>query len=127
MTVWLAIDDADRENGCMKFLPGSHLQGHLEYRESSSDEGNVLDQTVDEIERFGTPMDVILKAGEISIHSDLLLHGSEANHSARRRCGLTLRYCPPDVQAALDWNQKGVVVRGEDTTGHWGNPPRPSG
>ena len=126
LTVWLAIDDADRENGCMKFLPGSHQHGHLEYRESSSEEDNVLDQTVEEIERFGTPVDVILKAGEISIHSDLLLHGSEANHSPRRRCGLTLRYCPPDVRAALDWHKKGVVVRGEDVSGHWGNPPRPA-
>ena len=126
VTVWLAIDDADRENGCMKFLPGSHHHGHLEYRDSSSDEKNVLDQTVEEIERFGMPVDVILKAGEISIHSDLLLHGSEANHSNRRRCGLTLRYCPPDVRAALDWHKKGVVVRGEDVSGHWGNPPRPA-
>ena len=127
VTVWLAIDEADRKNGCMKFLPGSHLHGHLEYRESSSEEDNVLDQTVEEIERFGSPVDVTLQAGEISIHSDLLLHGSEANHSDRRRCGLTLRYCPPDVRAALDWHKKGVVVRGEDTNRHWGNPPRPGG
>lgn len=126
VTVWLAIDDADTENGCMKFLPGSHRHGHLEYRESTSDEDNVLDQTVEEIERFGTPIDVTLAAGEISIHSDLLLHGSEANHSDRRRCGLTLRYCTPDVHAYLDWHLKGVVVCGEDASGHWGNPPRPS-
>ncbi len=125
VTVWLAVDDADLENGCMKFLPGSHLHGHLEYRESTSEEGNVLDQTVEEIERFGTPVPVILKAGEVSIHSDLLLHGSEANLSNRRRCGLTLRYCPPDVVAHLDWRLKGVVVRGEDAAGNWGNPPRP--
>jgi len=125
VTVWLAIDDADLDNGCMKFLPGSHLHGHLEYRESASDESNVLDQTVDEIERFGQPVDVVLKAGELSIHSDLLLHGSEANHSDRRRCGLTLRYCTPDVVAHLDWHRKGVVVRGQDREGHWGNPPRP--
>ncbi|MCA9267652.1 MAG: phytanoyl-CoA dioxygenase family protein, partial [Planctomycetales bacterium] len=91
ITVWLAIDDADSKNACMKFLPGSHLFGHLEYRESTLDEGNVLGQTVEEIERFGTPVDVELKAGEISLHSDLLLHGSGANTSDRRRCGLTLR------------------------------------
>ena len=126
ITVWLAIDDADTDNGCMKFLPGSHLHGHLEYRESSSEEANVLDQTVEEIERFGEPIDVILSAGEISIHSDLLLHGSQANHSPRRRCGLTLRYCPPGVRAHLDWHRKGVVVRGSDPSGHWGNPLRPA-
>jgi hypothetical protein len=66
-----------------------------------------------------------LKAGEISLHCDLLLHGSEANESTRRRCGLTLRYCAADVRAGLGWNAKGVVVSGTDAAGHWGNPKRP--
>jgi hypothetical protein len=127
VTVWLAVDDADRENGCMRFIAGSHKFGHLEYRESSTEEANVLNQTIDDVEQYGSAVDVILKAGEMSIHSDLLLHGSEANYSPRRRCGLTLRYCTPDVRAYLDWNLKGVVVRGEDPSGHWGNPQRPSG
>lgn len=125
VTVWLAIDDADPENACMKFLPGSHLEGHLEYRTSEDAEGNVLDQTVEDVERFGDPVCVELRAGEISIHSDLLLHGSEANNSDRRRCGLTLRYCTPDVRAHLDWNFKGVVVSGSDPSEQWANPPRP--
>jgi hypothetical protein len=59
------------------------------------------------------------------MHSDLLLHGSEANSSTRRRCGLTLRYCPADVTAGLGWNAKGVIVSGVDASGHWANPPRP--
>lgn len=125
VTVWLAIDDADRGNACVQFLPGSHLEGHLDYRASDETEGNVLDQTVEDVERFGEPVYVELKAGEISIHSDLLLHGSEANRSDRRRCGLTLRYCTPDVRAHLDWNLKGVVVSGSDPSGHWANPVRP--
>src|SRR5262249_45744493 len=29
VTVWLAIDDADVENACMRFIPGSHHFGHL--------------------------------------------------------------------------------------------------
>jgi len=126
ITVWLAIDDCDIENGCMKFLPGTHRLGHLPYRESDRLEGNVLNQSIEEIERYGSAVENILKAGEISIHSDLLLHGSEANISKRRRCGLTLRYCPVDVNAYLDWNRKGVVVRGEDQYGHWENPNRPN-
>ena len=125
VTVWLAIDDADRENACMQFLSGSHRHGHLPYRESDDMEGNVLDQTVDGIDRFGSPVPVELTAGQISLHSDLLLHGSDANASQRRRCGLTLRYCSADVTAFLDWNQKGVVVSGVDPTGHWANPRRP--
>lgn len=125
VTVWLAIDDADVGNACMRFLPGTHTLGHLTYRMSEDDENNVLDQTVENAEQFGDPVDVELRAGEASIHSDLLLHGSEANVSDRRRCGLTLRYCAADVRAGLAWNEKGVLVRGSDPSGHWANPPRP--
>jgi ectoine hydroxylase-related dioxygenase (phytanoyl-CoA dioxygenase family) len=126
VTVWLAIDDADVENACMRFMPRSHRHGHIPYRTSTDAEGNVLDQTVEDAEQYGgPPFNVELKAGEISIHSDLLLHGSEANHSDRRRCGLTLRYCAADVRAGLDWNQKGVIVSGSDPSGHWANPQRP--
>ncbi len=125
VTVWLAIDDADRENACMQFIPGSHHLGHLTYRSSGQTEGNVLDQTVENAEQYGRPVDVVLKAGELSLHNDLLLHGSQANNSDRRRCGLTLRYCAADVRAHLDWNLKGVVVSGSDSSNHWANPPRP--
>ena len=125
-TVWLAIDDADRENACMKFIAGSHHVGHLTFRPSSPDEHNVLNQTIDNAEQYGEVVWDELKAGEISIHSDLLLHGSEANLSPRRRCGITLRYCSADVRAGLGWNQKGVIVSGTDPSGHWANPPRPA-
>ena len=125
VTVWLAIDDADVENACMRFIPGSHLYGHLTWRLSEVDEGNVLNQSVADVERFGAPVDVVLRAGEVSIHSDLTLHGSESNDSDRRRCGLTLRYCAADVRAYLGWNAKGVVVSGADADGHWANSARP--
>ncbi len=126
VTVWLAIDDADRENACMKFIAGSQNFGHMTYRPSSEADHNVLNQSIDNAEQYGSVVYDELKAGEVSIHADLLLHSSEANASARRRCGLTLRYCTPDVRAGSEWNKKGVVVRGIDRTGHWTNPGRPS-
>ncbi|QDU11930.1 phytanoyl-CoA dioxygenase family protein [Gimesia aquarii] len=125
VTVWLAIDDADPENANMRFIAGSHHHGHMTYRPSGSHEDNVLNQTIENPEQYGSPVDDSLKAGEISIHSDLLLHGSEANESDRRRCGLTLRYCAADVRAGMDWNAKGVIVAGTDPSGHWLNPARP--
>jgi non-haem Fe2+, alpha-ketoglutarate-dependent halogenase len=125
VTVWLAIDDADVENAAMRFIPGSHWFGHLTYTLTENDDTNVLNQTVAGVEQLGAPVDNQLRAGEISIHSDLLVHGSEANRSERRRCGLTLRYCPAEVRAELGWNAKGVVVSGSDRSGHWANPPRP--
>lgn len=124
-TVWLAIDDADIENACMKFIAGSQHVGHLTFRPSSDDEGNVLNQTIDDAEQYGEVVYDELKAGEISIHSDLLLHGSEANNSDRRRCGLTLRYCTPDVVAGANWHEKGVLVSGTDYSGNWSNVARP--
>ena len=125
-TVWLAIDDADTDNACMRFLPGSHRHGHLPFRVTEASGTNVLNQCVDDIQQFGPPVDNQLRAGQMSIHSDLLLHGSEANRSDRRRCGLTLRYCTPDVRAGSGWSDKGVVVSGQDPENYWGNPSRPT-
>ena len=125
VTVWLAIDDADRENGCMRFIAGSHHSGHLTYQPSGSHEDNVLNQTVDNPEQYGRVVDDPLAAGECSIHSDLLLHGSEPNRSDRRRCGLTLRYAASDVEAGLGWGEKGVLVAGERLWDGWSDQPRP--
>ncbi len=125
VTVWLAIDDADRGNACMKFIPGTHVLGHLTYKLSEQDESNILNQTVPDIETYGEPVYVQLKAGEASVHSDLLLHGSESNTSSRRRCGLTLRYTSSDVRADLGWHEKGVVVSGA-AVAHWANRTRPA-
>lgn len=65
-------------------------------------------------------------AGQVSLHSDLLLHGKEANVQIRRRCGLTLRYCTPDVVAGSNWHHKDVVVAGNDVSGNRANPARPA-
>ena len=128
VTVWLAIDDVDIDNACMRFVSGSHLHGPIAFRSSEASERNVLDQTVDDVERYGSLVDVELAAGEASIHSDLLLHSSRENISDRRRCGLTLRYCTPDVRAlpGFGWEREGVLISGTDPDQHWGNPPRPT-
>jgi ectoine hydroxylase-related dioxygenase (phytanoyl-CoA dioxygenase family) len=97
----------------------------MTYRMTEAADQTVLNQEIENAERFGQPVDMELKAGEISVHADLLLHGSGANESDRRRCGLTLRYCAADVRAYDGWNAKGVIVSGRDASGHWANPPRP--
>ena len=125
VTAWLAIDDADTGNACMRFVAGSHHYGHLTYHMSEEAENNVLNQTVKNIGMYGTEVDIELKAGEISLHSDLLLHGSGLNTSDRRRCGLTLRFCAASVRAELNWNKEGVIVKGSDPSGHWADLPRP--
>src|SRR5690606_15890334 len=109
----------------MRVIPRTHTLGHLTYRMTEDQSESVLNQEIEKIDDYGEPVTMELKAGQASVHADLLLHGSEANTSDRRRCGLTLRYCAADVRAYAGWNAKGVIVRGSDPSGHWANPPRP--
>ena len=62
----------------------------------------MLDQEVslDQIDKKIVHMD--LKAGEISLHNDALLHGSDPNKSDRRRCGITMRFSPTNVKGDLN-------------------------
>jgi len=93
----------------------------------TNDVDTVLDLAVKDPYSYGdAEVDVALKAGQFSMHSDLLLHGSDANESARRRCGLTIRYAAADVQTWYGWNQKGIVVCGKNVGDHWLNPPSPT-
>ncbi len=125
LTVWLAIDDADEENGCMEVYRGSHTHGLIDFDVTDSDSTNVLDQSVANPEQYGRHQCTPLRAGQISIHSDLLVHGSVPNNSSRRRCGLTLRYCPADVTAYLDWNRKGIIVSGKADPDKWPGATKP--
>ena len=126
VTAWLAIDDADPGNACMQFVKGSHRIGPVAHRVSRGEEKNVLRVAVDGVETFGEIANVALQAGQVSLHSDMLLHGSGANMSDRRRCGLTIRYIDANATDLKDWSKIGVMVHGEDYRGQWGNPPRPA-
>lgn len=126
VTVWLAIDDSDEENSAMKFIPGTHAMGHLSWKKA---EGPVvLDQEIEGAESLGEPVHDVLAAGQFSLHADMLAHGSDPNASDRRRCGLTIRYCPPEVRRTSDkWLTESIICRGEDPDGYWEHHPRPAG
>jgi hypothetical protein len=125
VTAWLAIDDVDVENSAMHFIPRTHDKGHLKWR--TADKPVVLSQEVENAEQYGKPVADVLRAGQISLHADMLVHGSEPNRSSRRRCGLTIRYCPPEVKP-LDpnWGHQAFVVRGSGQ-GNWVSQPTPRG
>ncbi len=128
VTVWLAIDDIDPGNGAMQVIPGTHRLGALPLRYTTPEEKNVLWIAVDEVERWGKPVPMVLRAGEASVHADMLLHGSPPNPSPRRRCALALRYCTLDTPAGEGWNSRSILIRGSDPSGHWGGVQRrPSG
>ena len=127
VTVWLAIDDADEENSAMRFLPRTHDKGAM--ATATTSESSVFHIETAGAEKMGEPVVNVLKAGQMSLHADMLVHGSLANTSDRRRCGLTLRYCPPEVEITdARWARgvEAILCRGTDPTGAWRHHARPT-
>lgn len=127
VTVWLAIDDADETNSAMRFIPGTHDKGALSVQ-GTDGSAAVFHKETAGADTLGEPFTNTLRAGQISMHADMLVHGSLPNVSERRRCGLTLRYCPPEVQITdAEWARgvEAIICRGEDPYGQWRHNPRP--
>jgi len=81
-TVWLAIDDSTLANGCMRFVPGSHLQPIRPHRPLKGDRGEShtlltdVDPTKDEIRP------VPIRRGDVTVHNERVLHGSGGNQTS---------------------------------------------
>lgn len=125
ITAWVALTDATVESGAMRFVPGSHLEGlqpHVDTWDKYhlGSRGETVDRAVDE----RMAVDVVLEAGEMSLHHIHLLHASKPNTSPERRIGYAVRYLPPRMR-----QRKGrgtaMLARGEDRFGHWDLEPRP--
>ncbi|HZP98326.1 MAG TPA: phytanoyl-CoA dioxygenase family protein [Reyranella sp.] len=125
ITAWVAFADAPVESGAMKFWPGSHLKNQLEHRDTF-DKDNLLTrgQEIAVDVPAGAGVDVALKAGEMSLHHVLLVHGSGPNTTADRRIGFAIRYIPPHVRQ-LKVRDSATLVRGRDTHGHFDLEPSP--
>ena len=94
-TVWLAIDDATEENGCLKFIKGSHRDKKLKKHEFNKTENLTLHQELLKTEyNEDDSVNLILNRGQISLHDVYLVHGSEANFSPKSRRGMTMRFMP---------------------------------
>ena len=115
VTAWVAITDANEENGCMRMWSGSH-KNDLQYHNQKFDENNLLTrgQTVENVPMNETKP-VILKAGQISLHHPKVVHGSGLNKSNDRRIGFV-------IQSYIGTNVKQVLgkmyvqqARGDDT------------
>lgn len=117
LTVWLAFDDVDDENGAMKVISGSHTRHIVPHIREESDSvlGLVADTSGFDLADVRS---VHLKRGEISIHDDKLLHCSPGNRSDRRRAGFTIRYSPNRVHCDLSVNPHFRIyqARGEQCT-----------
>ena len=105
VTPWLALTDSNRENGCMSMIPGSH-KNHIRSHQDTFDEDNILTrgQQVENVDD-STAVDLVLRAGQMSLHHAEIIHGSQPNHSNRRRVGYAMQgFMPPHVRQEIGKN-----------------------
>ncbi len=84
--VWIALDEATVDNGCMQVIPGTHLEGpvaHYHVRDCQLANGQVA------VQRVAT---IPLQQGGVLFFSGLLQHGTPPNHTPRRRRALQFHY-----------------------------------
>jgi phytanoyl-CoA hydroxylase len=110
---WIALDDADLENGCLWVLPGSHRMGYLH---PTREHGNREEfDASDEAYGFDASGEVAVavKAGDVVFFNGYLLHRSFRNRSGRTRRALVNHYM--NAWSLLPWMMgKGVDVGRED-------------
>jgi ectoine hydroxylase-related dioxygenase (phytanoyl-CoA dioxygenase family) len=131
VTIWLALENpSNRDNGCMRVIPGSHLNGGFSdnYVPADTTEQTFHAQLagVDE----GRSVDFELRRGEFSMHDGRIIHGAKANTSPVRRTGYTMRYFPSSVRMQPVEQNEGWQIwlaRGQDLAGNaYANVPAPA-
>ena len=95
VSAWIAVSDSTQANGCMRVIPATHggLLAHREVPDPANllRAGRVLAEAVDEEQA----VDVELRAGEMSLHHDRIVHGSRPNCGGDKRIGFVVRYTTP--------------------------------
>lgn len=119
VTAWVALTEATSDNGCMRFVPGSH-RTIVEHRDTF-DESNMLSRgqevavDVDEADA----VEAVLRPGEMSLHHGHLFHASNQNRSDDRRIGLALRFVTPLMKQVSGRKTFAHLVAGQDRYGHF--------
>jgi non-heme Fe2+,alpha-ketoglutarate-dependent halogenase len=118
-TAWVAFTDATVENGAMRMVPGTHRE-QVVHRDTFASHnllsrGQEIAVEVDE----GRAADIVLRAGEMSLHHVLMFHSSPPNRSADRRIGFAIRYLPTRVRQVAGQGDSALLVRGVDEYCHF--------
>ncbi|HEX9509775.1 MAG TPA: phytanoyl-CoA dioxygenase family protein [Puia sp.] len=92
LSIWVALDDATLENGCLYFMPGSFLQTSFK----NSPIGKNMDRIFEVYPQLakGTSVAAPMKAGSCSFHNGLTIHGAGANMTKGFRRAMTCAYMP---------------------------------
>ena len=121
----MAFTPSTADNGNMRVVPGSHraLVAHVDtfHPDNLLSRGQEIAVEVDE----AGARDIVLEAGEMSLHHVLMVHGSGANPSTDRRIGYAIRYIPTRIRQTAGPRDSASLVRGEDAYGHFELEPRP--
>lgn len=87
LTLWVALEPADAENGAMIYLRGSHLRGLRPHINNGS---NYFANEIADYNSEDFPDEVVVAAdpGDLLAHPALTIHRTDANRSARSRNAL---------------------------------------
>ena len=118
VSAWIALSESNKENGCMRVIPGTHKELLPHTEEPNLDNllssGLTLDWPVDETKA----LDVELSAGEMSLHHVNLVHGSNPNNSEKNRIGFAVRYISAAFTQELK-HHKIVIATGKYDGSHF--------
>jgi ectoine hydroxylase-related dioxygenase (phytanoyl-CoA dioxygenase family) len=125
LTAWVAFTESTPANGNMRVIPGSHRAPipHVDtfHPDNLLSRGQEITVEVDE----SRAADIVLQAGEMSLHHVLMVHGSGANPSGDRRIGFAIRYIPTRISQTGGPRDSATLVRGIDAFGHFELEPQP--
>jgi ectoine hydroxylase-related dioxygenase (phytanoyl-CoA dioxygenase family) len=94
LTLWLALNDATPENGCISVLPGSHKRGLVPHE--SSPIGLECYSNDDPDQGVRVPV----KAGSMAVFSSLTFHKSGPNTSQGPRKAYVIQYSKSPLRLA---------------------------
>ena len=127
-TATLAVSEYTAENGCLRFIPGSHRWGTLPMSDTG-DANSILSRpyrvTCDFDETQA--VDVLMRPGELTLQHDHTIHGSRPNRSDARRIGLLADFTTPDARKESGRRESAILVRGVDGYGYWLADETPEG
>jgi hypothetical protein len=95
-TIWIALTDMSEDMGTLKFLPGSPQAGPMG-RFSRSVGDDMCKAHPELMQQYPPVGGKPLRAGDATVHVDLMVHGADGNRTGRDRSAYTLRYMPTDV------------------------------
>lgn len=83
VTMWLALDEVDEQNGCVRYLPGSHREG---MRPHARTETLGFSQGISDYEEADREREVAVSAapGDLLIHHAMTIHRADGNRSSSR-------------------------------------------